>query len=59
MYMMLSNEDAADHNQSVEELLKNSDMIGRDFRKKFGYNGPEIYETFIQFSSGLCTYFNK
>ena len=42
-----------------DALLKNFDMAERGFRKKFRYNRPEKSETFIQFSSRLCSYLNK
>ena len=34
-------------------------MTERGFRKKFRYNMPERSETFIQFSSRLCSYLNN
>ena len=34
-------------------------MTERGFRKKFRYGRPERSETFIQFSSRLCSYLNK
>ena len=42
-----------------DALLKNFDMTERGFRKKFRYSRPERSETFIQFSSRLCSYLNK
>ena len=34
-------------------------MTERGFRKMFRYSRPERSETFIQFSSRLCSYLNK
>ena len=42
-----------------DALLKDFDMTERGFRKKFRYSRPERSETFIQFSSRLCSYLNK
>ena len=42
-----------------DALLKNFDMTERRCRKKFRYSRPERSETFIQFSSRLCSYLNK
>ena len=39
--------------------MKNFDLTERGFRKKFRYSRPERSETFIQFSSRLCSYLNK
>ena len=55
----LSTEDAADYDKLKDALLKNFDMTERGFRKKFRYSRPERSETFIQFSSRLCSYLNK
>ena len=59
VYDRLSTEDAADYDKLKDALLKNFDMIERGFRKKFRYSMPERSETFIQFSSRLCSYLNK
>ena len=59
VYDRLSTEDAADYDKLKDALLKNFDMTERGFRKKFHYNRPERSETFIQFSSRLCSYLNK
>ena len=59
VYDRLSTEDAADYDKLKEALLKNFDMTERGFRKKFRYSRPERSETFIQFSSRLCSYLNK
>ena len=59
VYDKLSTEDAADYDKLKDALLKNFDMTERGFRKKFRYNRPERSETFIQFSSRLCSYLNK
>ena len=56
VYDRLSTEDAA---ELKDALLKNFDMTERGFRKKFRYSRPERSETFIQFSSRLCSYLNK
>ena len=58
VYDRLSTEDAADYDKLKDALLKNFD-IRRGFRKKFHYNRQERSETFIQFSSRLCSYLNK
>ena len=55
----LSTKDAADNDKLKDALLKNFDMTERGFRKKFRYSRPERSETFIQFSSRLCSYLNK
>ena len=49
----------ADYDKLKDALLKNFDMTERGFRKKFRYSRPERSETFIQFSSRLCSYLNK
>ena len=59
IYDRLSTEDAADYDLLNDALLKNFDMTERGFRKKFCYGRPERSETFIQFSSRLCSYLNK
>ena len=59
VYDRLSTEDAADYGKLKDALLKNFDMTERGFRKKFRYSRPERSETFIQFSSRLCSYLNK
>ena len=59
VYDRLSTEDAADYDKLKDTLLKNFDMTERGFRKKFCYYRPERSETFIQFSSRLCSYLNK
>ena len=59
VYDRLSTEDAADYDKLKDALLKNLDMNERGFRKKFRYSRPERSETFIQFSSRLCSYLNK
>ena len=59
IYDRLSTEDAADYDKLKDALLKNFDMTERGFRKKFRYSRPERSETFIQFSSRLCSYLNK
>ena len=59
VYDRLSTEDAADYDKLKDALLKNFDMTERGFRKKFRYSRPERSETFIQFSSCLCSYLNK
>ena len=56
VYERLSTEDAADYDKLKDALLKNFDMTERGFRKKFRYSRPERSETFIQFSSRLCSY---
>ena len=59
VYDRLSTEDAADYDKLKDALLKNFDITERGFRKKFRYSRPERSETFIQFSSRLCSYLNK
>ena len=59
VYDRLSTEDAADYDKLKDALLKNFDMTERGFRKKCRYSRPEWSETFIQFSSRLCSYLNK
>ena len=59
VYDRLSTEDAADNDMLKDALLKNVDMTERGLRKKFRYNRPERLETFLQFSSRLCSYLNK
>ena len=59
VYDRLSTEDAADYDKLKDALLENYDMTERGFRKKFRYSRPERSETFIQFSSPLCSYLNK
>ena len=59
VYDRLSTEDSADYDKLKDALLKNFDMTERGFRKKFRYSRPERSETFIQFSSRLCSYLNK
>ena len=59
VYDRLSTEDAADYDKLKDALLKNFDMTEHGFRKKFRYSRPERSETFIQFSSRLCSYLNK
>ena len=59
VYDRLSTEDAADYDKLKDALLKNFDLTERGFRKKFRYSKPERSETFIQFSSRLCSYLNK
>ena len=59
IYDRLSTEDVADYYKLKDALLKNFDMTERGFRKKFCYGRPERSETFIQFSSRLCSYLNK
>ena len=59
VYDRLSTEDAADYDKLKDALLKNFDMTERGFSKKFRYSRPERSETFIQFSSRLCSYLNK
>ena len=59
VYDRLLTEDAADYDKLKDALLKNFDMTERGFRKKFRYSRPERSETFIQFSSRLCSYLNK
>ena len=59
VYDRLSTEDAADYDKLKDVSLKNFDMTERGFRKKFHYSRPERSETFIQFSSRLCSYLNK
>ena len=59
VYDRLSTEDAADYDKLKDALLKNFDMTERGFRKKFRYSRPERSETFIQYSSRLCSYLNK
>ena len=56
VYNRLSTEDAVDYDKFKDALLKNFE---RRFRKKFRYSRPERSETFIQFSSRLCSYLNK
>ena len=58
VYDRLSTEDAADY-KLKDAFLKNLDMTKRGFRKKFRYSNLERSETFIQFSSRLCSYLNK
>ena len=58
VYDRLSTEDAADYDKLNDALLKYFDMTERGFRKKFRYSRPERSETFIQFSSSLCSYSN-
>ena len=53
VYDRLSTEDAADYDKLKDALLKNFDMTER------GFSRPERSETFIQFSSRLCSYLNK
>ena len=59
VYDRLSTEDAANYDKLKDALLKNFDMTERGFRKKFRYSRPERPETFIQFSSRICSYLNK
>ena len=59
VYDRLSTEDTADYGKLKDALLKNFDMTEREFRKKFRYGRPERWETFIQFSSRLRSYFEK
>ena len=59
VYDRLLTKDASDYNKLKDALLKNFDMTERGFRKKFRYSRPERSETFIQFSSRLCSYLNK
>ena len=59
VYDRLSTEDAAEYDKLKDALLKDFDMTERGFRKKFRYSRPERSETFIQFSSRLCSYLNK
>ena len=59
VYGRLSTEDEADYDKLKDVLLKNFDMTERGFRKKFRYSKPERSETFIQYSSRLCSYLNK
>ena len=59
VYDRLSTKDAADYDRIKDALLKTSDMTERGFRKKFRYGRPERSETFVQFSSRLCSYLNK
>ena len=59
VYDRLSTEDAADYDKLKDALLKNFDMTERGFRKKFRYSRPERSETFIQYSSRLCSDLNK
>ena len=59
VYDRLSTKDAADYDILKDALLKNFDMTERGFKKKFRYSRPERSETFIQFSSRLCSYLNK
>ena len=59
VYDRLSTEDVADYDKLKDALLKIFDMIERGFRKKFRYSRSERSETFIQFSSRLCSYLNK
>ena len=59
VYDRLPTEDAADYNKVKNALSKNFDMSERGFRKKFRYSRPERSETFIQFSSRLCSCLNK
>ena len=59
VYDRLPTKDAADFDKLKDALLKNFDMTERGFRKKFRYSRPERSETFIQFSSRLCSYLNK
>ena len=59
VYDRLSTEDAADYDKLKDALMKNFDMTERGFRKKFRYSTPERSETFIHFSSRLCSYLNK
>ena len=49
----------ADYDKLKDALLKNFDMTEHGFRKKFRYSGLERTETFIHFSSHLCSYLNK
>ena len=59
VYDRLSTEDASDYDKLKDALLKNFAMTERGFRKNFHYSRPERSETFIQFSSRLCSYLNK
>ena len=59
VYDRLSTEDAAEYDKLKDALLKNFDMTERGFRKKLRYSRAERSETFIQFSSRLCSYLNK
>ena len=59
VYDRLSTKDSADYDKLKDALLKNLHMTERGFRKKFRYSRPERSETFIQFSSRLCSYLNK
>ena len=59
VYDRLSTEDAADYDKLNDALLKNFGLTERGFRKQFRYSRPERSETFIQFSSRLCSYLNK
>ena len=59
VYDRLSTEDATDYDKLKDALLKIFDITERGFRKKFRYSRPERSETFIQFSSRLCSYLNK
>ena len=59
VYDRLSTEDAADYDKLKDALLKNFDITERGFRTKFRYSRPERSETFIQYSSRLCSYLNK
>ena len=59
VYDRLSTKDVADYDKLKDALLKNFDMTESGFRKKFSYGRQERSETFIQFSSRLCSYLNK
>ena len=59
VYDRQSAEDEADYDKLKDAFSKNFDMTERGFRKKFRYSRPERSETFIQFSSRLCSYLDK
>ena len=59
VYDMLSTGDAADCDGLGNALLKNFDMTERGLGGRFRYGRPERSETFIQFSSRLCSYLDK
>ena len=55
VYDRLSTEDAVDYDKLKNALLKNFDMTGRRFRKKFHYGWPKTSEMFIQFSNSVIS----
>ena len=59
VYDRLSTENAAGYDKLKDALLKIFDTTECGFRKKFRYSRPKRSETFIQFSSRLCSCLNK